>query len=464
MNQENNQNVNSQVVGEVPVQQEFTSVAPIGDNTGIPETPMMAPVGDNTNIPQMPDSDQVYTQNNINPVQEMINQSTVQSTNQVVNQDLGLSAPIGDNTGIPEVPSAPSVEAENIQVEQTNVNQEITNDAKPPEGPSVVKPNAYNVEAVVVTEEEQLIYEYIGNNHKKIVHKRFNFTALFFGPLYYFYRKMTIYGILLTLLNVVLLNFFPLGILVLCLFCGLFTNKIYVNYAKNKINIIQKRNMDAGVPALLLICEKEGGTSGSLVLLGIILSGLISFAFSKYAADIDYKKLFEDLKNKVSEVLNKFGDEVDKFNEDSILIPIGDRTYDGDMTYKAETDIYDVFNFNFPEEFVDNNVSNMANYKYKNESFDGCAVTVYQPDGYSTGESLVKQMKKYYAPEKVLKKVTSNNIHWVTFDYTNIGNFYVYGTTINGKPYMFEFYTYGTKYKEECMGYKDTIIKGVSLQ
>ena len=69
MNQENNQNVNSQVVGEVPVQQEFTSVAPIGDNTGIPETPMMALVGDNTNIPQMPGSGQVYTQNNINPVQ-----------------------------------------------------------------------------------------------------------------------------------------------------------------------------------------------------------------------------------------------------------------------------------------------------------------------------------------------------------------------------------------------------------
>lgn len=461
MNQENNQNVNSQVVGGVPVQQEFTSVAPIGDNTGIPETPMMAPVGDNTNIPQMPGSDQLYTQNNINPVQEMINQSSVQSTNQVVNQELGLSAPIGDNIGIPEVPSAPSAEAENIQVEQTNVNQEITNDAKPPEGPSVVKPNAYNVEAVVVTEEEQLIYEYIGNNHNKIVHKRFNFAALCFGPLYYFYRKMTIYGILLTLLNVVLFNFFPLGILVLCLFCGLFTNKIYVNYVKNKINIIQKRNMDAGVPALLLICEKEGGTSGSLVLLGIILSGLISFAFSKYAADIDYKKLFKDLMNKGSEVIDKFEDEVDKFNEDSILIPIGDRKYEGTMTFDFEPNYYEVFNINFPSDFVEQKFDNLAQYLYLNNN--DCVIEFYQPEGYSTGESLIKQMKNYHSPSSVLKKVTFNNIHWVSFEYEDRGISHLYGTTYNNEPYILEYRVNDGEHKDTCLLFKDQILGGISI-
>ena len=434
MNQENNQNgvpsVVPQSVPEVPSApgvpvQEYTPVAPVGNNTGIPETPV---------APQ---------------------QSAVQFES---------VAPVGDNTGIPETPAPPEEVVENSKAPEGNNNTTVSNETKPPEGPSVVKPNAYNVEAVVVTEEEQLIYEYIGNNHKKIVHKRFNFAALFFNALYFFYRKMTVFGILLLVVNVVLMNYFPLGILVLCLFCGLFTNKIYVGHVKKKINIIEKRNMDAGLPALLLICEKEGGTSGSLVLVGIILSGVISFAFSKYGTSIDYKKLFDDFMNKGSEVIDKIEDEVEKFNEDSILIPIGDRKYEGTMTYRSETDIYDVFSFSFPEEFVDNNVSNMANYKYKDSSFDGCAVSVYQPDGYSTGESLVKQMKKYHAPDKVLKKVTSNNIHWITFDYTNIGNFYVYGTTINGKPYMFEFYTFGEKYKEECMSYKDTIIKGVSLQ
>ena len=434
MNQENNQNgVSSAVpqsVPEVPSApvapvQEYTPVAPVGNNTGIPETPAA-------------------------PTQPAVQFESV--------------APVGDNTGIPETPAPPEEVVENSEVPEENNNTTVSNETKSPEGPSVVKPNAYNVEAVVVTEEEQLIYEYIGNNHKKIVHKRFNFAALFFNALYFFYRKMTVFGILLLIVNVVLMNYFPLGILVLCLFCGLFTNKIYVSHVKKKINIIEKRNMDAGLPALLVICEKEGGTSGSLVLVGIILSGVISFVFSKYGTSIDYKKLFYDLMNKGSDVIDKIEDEVEKFNEDSILIPIGDRKYEGTMTYESETDIYDVFSFSFPEEFVDNNVSNMANYKYKDSSFDGCAVDVYQPEGYSTGESLVKQMKKYHAPDKVLKKVTSNNIHWITFDYTNIGNFYVYGTTINGKPYMFEFYTFGEKYKEECMSYKDTIINGVSLQ
>lgn len=435
MNQENNQNV-----------------VPVGDNSGIPEMPT-APVGNNTGIPETP----------IAPVQQQVVAVPV-STPQAPVQDTGLVAPVGDNVGIPETPAAPAAPVENVVQVQQTVTQEVSNQNSVGEAPSVVKPNIYNVESVVVTEEEQLIYEYIGANHKKIVHKRFNFAALFFGALYFFYRKMSVFGLLLLILNVVLMNYFPLGILILCLFCGLFTNKIYVNHVKKKIDIIQKRNMDAGLPALLLICEKEGGTSASMVLVGIILSGAISFVFSKYATDIDYKALLDNLINKGGEVIDKIEDEVEKFNEDSILIPIGDRTYDGAMTYKYETDVYDVFSFNFPEEFVDQKISNMVNYRYKDDGFDGCGIDVYEPEGYSTGESLVKQMKNYHSPDKVLKKVTSNDIHWVTFDYENISTSYVYGTTINGKPYMFEFYIFGNKYKEECLGYKDTIINGVSLQ
>lgn len=456
------------------------NVAPVGDNTGIPEMPgtpdaSMTPVQDSVvqtvTTPQV--INDVPVQSVVNPVQDMINQSSIEFQNQVMNQDMGLSAPVGDNSSIPEMPGAPDAPSVPMQdnvssIQPQTVQENVqTQQSVTVEGPKDVKPNAYNVEAVIVTEEEQLINAYIGKNHKKIVHKRWNWAAFLFGGFYYFYRKMTIPGLLLLILNVVLTKFFPLGILILCILCGLVTNKTYVNFVKGKIDTMQKRNMDAGLSTLLLMCEKDGGTSGSMIIVALILSGAISFLFSKYAADIDYKELFNTLKNKGGEVIDKIEEEVDKFNEESILIPMGDRKYEGTMTFEQEPNITETFNFNFPEEFIMvEPFTNVLQYRYldNGSGSTGCSIDIYQPQGYSTGESVIKQMKNYHAPSNKLKKISSNSIHWVSFDYEYSGHNYLYGTTFHTEPYIVEFHIYETEYKDVCLTYKDKIINGITIK
>ena len=184
------------------------NVAPVGDNTGIPEVPSVpipetvnqqvvtpqvvdgvenvAPVGNNIGVPEVPS----IPETPVAPVQEVVSQPVV--TPEV--QSSENVAPVGDNTAIPEVPGAPeapSVE-DTTQNQNTNTSESTTAVQNNNSAPHVVKPNAYNVEAVVITEEEQLINGYIGKNHQKIVHKRFNWAAFFFGGFYYFYRKIRI--------------------------------------------------------------------------------------------------------------------------------------------------------------------------------------------------------------------------------------------------------------------------------
>ena len=432
------------------------NVAPTGDNTGIPEVPMapvqesvtpqvvnqvmiqdsglVAPVGDNTAIPQVP----------VATVQENV-------VNQVVSSEIPVQdnlniAPVGDNTNGPEVPPAPE---QNVQEQNANVLENKVEEQSTTNEPYVVKPNAYNVEAVIVTEEEQLINAYIGDNHNKIVHKLFNWGAFFFGGFYYFYRKMTIVGLLLLLLSVAFIKYFPIGLFILALLCGLVTNKFYVNFVKSRVDKIIKRNMDAGLSTLLLICEKDGGISAGMAFSSMILAGAIYFFFSKYAADVDLKELFNSLKNKGGEVINKLEEGMDKFNEDSILIPIGDRKYEGTMTFEAEPNTTNIFNFNFPEEFSEADSSNIIQYRYLYDNTDSikCSIEIYQPKGYSTGESVIKQMKNYHAPDNKLKKVHANNINWVTFDYESGVHTYLYGTSVKNDPYIMEFRIYNNEYK-----------------
>ena len=452
MNQDYNQNIVPEVVPQ-----------------GIPETPPAPPVQNVVpsevvtpnveTIPMAPVQTQAVPQEVQVPVQQVV-------VPQAPTQDMGLTAPVGDNTGIPEMPTAPEAPVqENTVQEQVSTpeaNGVPAQNNVVAEGPKVVKPNAYNVEAVIVTEEEQLINAYVGKNHQKIVHKRFNFAALFFSGVYYFYRKMTVLGLLLLLINAVLLKYFPIGLLILAILCGICTNKIYVNHVKNKVEQLQKRNMDAGLSTLLLMCEKDGGTNSSMIVVAILLSGAISFGLNKIGTEIDFDKLLGSLKDKGGEVIDKLEDEVNKFNEESILIPIGDRKYEGTMTFENEPNYSEVFNFAFPTDFYEQEFDNVAQYLYLN-NYD-CIIEFYQPDGYSTGESVVKQMKNYHSPNSVLKKVTSNSIHWVTFEYEDRGISHFYGTTIRNVPYILEFRVNDGDHKDACLLFKDQILSGVTIK
>ncbi len=409
--------------------------------------------------------------NNNAAIPEVSSQDTVPVQNaaqsqQVSNESTGIEfVPVGDNTAIPEVPSAPEqniVENTNQEspVESTQTNQEA-------EVPSLVaKPNEYNVENVTVTEEEQKINAYIGANHQKIVHKRWNWSAFFLGGFYYFYRRMNIQGLILLILNTVILYYYPLALLILFILCGLFTNKLYVNYAKSRINKIEKQNMDAGLPAILLLCEKDGGTSSGMLFVAIVLQAFISFGFTKVINNPDFSKLFDSLKDLSSQVGDKLENENNDFNEDSILIPEGDKIYDGDVSMVGEPHLEQVFNISLPAEFVDESFTNVM---YFPRYIDGteqmaCLLEIYEPSKVTSGEATIKQMRNYHAPDFPLKKITINNIDWIMYEDDTYGISYVHGVTLNNKPYIMTYQVFNTDYKDMCISNKDTVINGVSVK
>ena len=55
-----------------------------------------------------------------------------------------------------------------------------------------------------LTNDDELLKEFIGKNYEKITTRRFNIAAFFFNSLYMFYRKMFGYGILTYLIFLVL--------------------------------------------------------------------------------------------------------------------------------------------------------------------------------------------------------------------------------------------------------------------
>lgn len=215
---------------------------------------------------------------------------------EVVSENENL-IPIGNNTDIPTAPPEAPV-ADNIPVEHT-ISEEIKEEqSSEPEvvEPVVAKPNPYNVDNVVFSEEEKLLRAYIGSNANKILCNKFNFAAFFFSGFYMCYRRMFVHGIVVFIIGSFLFNYFPIGLLIINLLCGLFTNKIYVNYSRKRIDMLKKRNMDADVPTLLYLCEADGGAKGYLVVIGIILQGLIAILLTKYVFSLPLFDSLDDWK------------------------------------------------------------------------------------------------------------------------------------------------------------------------
>ena len=119
--------------------------------------------------------------------------------------------------------------------------------------------------------DEYLIRKFMGQNANKILGSSINIGAFFFGALYFFYRKMYIYGIIIIVIDylLTLLPFKYAGLL-LSIFLLFFTNKIYTDFAYGQVQSIKRINTDTNKDKLGIECAKYGGTSIISVLLIII--------------------------------------------------------------------------------------------------------------------------------------------------------------------------------------------------
>lgn len=109
--------------------------------------------------------------------------------------------------------------------------------------------------------DEKLLNIYIGNNYEKIIKEKFLIPALFLQYFYVFYRKVYIPGIIYTILITITPSNLVYIWIIVGIFLGIFFNKLYISYAKNRINKIKEENKNLSENELLNLCKQKGGTS-----------------------------------------------------------------------------------------------------------------------------------------------------------------------------------------------------------
>ena len=122
------------------------------------------------------------------------------------------------------------------------------------------------------TNDEELLKAFIGNNYEKITTKPFNFAGFFFTTMYMFYRKMFLYAIISFIISLIMINTINNDIvnIIYSLLVGFSINKIYLYYAKKKIEKIKFLNQQKDFNELKKICADKGGTSVGQIFLGFL--------------------------------------------------------------------------------------------------------------------------------------------------------------------------------------------------
>lgn len=103
---------------------------------------------------------------------------------------------------------------------------------------------------------------WMGNLYDKANTKKFNVAAFFFTGYYFFYRKMFLFGILFTILAVVL----PL---ISNILCGFVFYPLYKSHINKQLNKYKANSQSPG--SLIDIAKRKGGTSVLAVFIALII-------------------------------------------------------------------------------------------------------------------------------------------------------------------------------------------------
>ena len=309
--------------------------------------------------------------------------------------------------------------------------------------------------------DEELLKAFIGNNYEKLTTRQFNISAFFFTGAYMFYRKLTGYAILYFLLVLIIQGIFkviPISI-VFNILVGLFFNKFYVNYAKKRVNKIKNANVHRQPKDIKLICMKSGGVSVGNIFLGLLLEIIITFllAFALMYAGMSF------LSSNMDSIMELFNKKIQDGINNIDFNATGE--YDGATITDTTLIMKDEFIMSVPGVFTNNSETFNYSYSFKEEEsdFNKCEFTFESIKGYSTSESLIKQMAKYYKNDIDIDvtKNTINNLDWYWFKTKDsFSTVYYYGVVKNNKVYLLK-YEDGTKNSNDCENYRTQIINSI---
>ena len=388
-----------------------------------------APVVEQVTVPQVQEAatqpvvEQV-TQTETQPVTNPPQQETTPAT---VPQQVQETAPV-TTPQVQEAATQPVTGAETQQQIRNNV----------PEGGDL-----RSKEAIL---EEEMLNVFVGPNVDKILHKKMNFSAAFFGYLYFFYRKHFLFGIVSILIYYFIpylmydmeLGFIPMSIAVLIVsfFLGLIFNEVYATKGRNTISTtIKQFDLDEAKQ----IIKSKGGTNSGFAVLGAVLFIVPQF--------FGVKMLFN-------------------YSNYNGALPA-----DG-VTYLDNVDLDKSIEIKIPEKFVKQEGHKNTNYSYINEygsqcetSFKDCEYCTIEVETVTkdrSAKSFARRDAKYYGVDYEKKEINKADWYVYSHEYEDVGAQYDYVTEKDGKIYHLIFNDISTN--KYCTQYTETTVESFKIK
>ena len=307
--------------------------------------------------------------------------------------------------------------------------------------------------------DDELLKEFIGKNYDKITTRKFSFSGLFFSFGYMFYRKMFLYGFVLSVIELIIVNFVPATIssiitLVIMVLCGLFVNKLYVGYAKKKIEKIKLENRNKDFSSLKTLCMMNGGTSIGKIFLGLLAEIGVALVIGIIVAVVGFKNtannflnnLFSGINSSSSNSSNNNNNNSDNNNSSDSGKQKSDKKYTGGwISTDTSININNEYSIVVPSVFEDNSSSYKYDYGYESGEgvFDDCHFEMYAIEDYSNAENFITGMAEYDSSSWNTYTVSQsyiNNITWYWYETENaFGKTYHYATQKDDNVFLLEF-------------------------
>ena len=352
------------------------------------------------------------------------------------------------------------------------------------------------------SEDEYLLSSYIGPNYEKFKSGGFNIWAVIFGNFYFFYHKMYSIAFIIGIINCLLNIFFPTFInnfifqLIVFLLYGIFTNQIYMMYAKSRIKKLKQEHSEMSRENLASLCAREGASGIGSLIIGVLIMAIISisiyviFAFFGYPIKTGAESV-DNIFNNVSSLTDN--GEISQENNDSDndsntkaetfdiggdstgyeqVLNVPDIWDDIGLTFNSDYSIAFEFRVSFPSDFerVSGSPYIYDYVKFAETNDDFCRILFVKVENYDSVSAIQNALinflssnsNYYYNSDSM---VTNDGIEVSTVRYDAIGNtYYIFLMGIPGDNiYLYEGISYGNFDKEQCMTYSLNIIKNEIL-
>ena len=120
-----------------------------------------------------------------------------------------------------------------------------------------------------IKKNEELVEAFIGTKYNEFKAQTFNIGAFLAGPYYLFYRKMVLYAIITIIIEFILGVLIPYASIFIGLLLGFVANKIYLDFAKNKVAKIKITYPNKNMTELKELCKLKGGPSSAILITSI---------------------------------------------------------------------------------------------------------------------------------------------------------------------------------------------------